>query len=203
MPFLYIDTGCAAPWKATRSSPHSVDDRLPKWQQAVTGPRTAPPWPCSCKGSVQGLASEDPELLLLGPASVVRWLTDKFLVYRRVGGSRAHTTAPTPFAPCDRVCRRRRRVATAVEVVVVPTHDARGCCRGYCGCRLCSTAGVCRSREFWQEAVGTCGLSCQLPRRLDFFAEKSIEVGDEILGRTLFYDVTDLPRQIHGLEGSK
>ena len=36
-----------------------------------------------------------------------------------------------------------------------------------------------------------------------FFAEKSIEVGDEILGRTLFYDVTDLPCQIHGLEGSK
>ena len=51
-----------------------------------------------------------------------------------------------------------------------------------------------RSREFWQEAVGTCGLSCQLPRRLDFFAEKSIEVGDEILRRTPFYDVTDLLR---------
>ena len=94
-------------------------------------------------------------------------------------------------------------VDTVVDAVVVPTHDARGCRRGHCGCRLCSTAGVCRSREFWQEAVGTCGLSCQLPRRLDFFAEKSIEVGDEILGRTLFYDVTDLPRQIHGLEGSK
>ena len=83
------------------------------------------------------------------------------------------------------------------------THDARGCCRGHCGCRLCSTAGVCRSKEFWQQAVGTCGLSCQLHRRIDFLAEKSIEVGHEILGRTLFYDVTDLLRQIHGLEGSK
>ena len=55
-------------------------------------------------------------------------------------------------------------------------------------------SGVCRSREFWQKAVGTCGLSCQLPRRLDFFAEKSIEGGDEIVRRTLFYDVTDLLR---------
>ena len=36
----------------------------------------------------------------------------------------------------------------------MPTHDARGRCRVHCGCRLCSTAGVCRSREFWQEAVG-------------------------------------------------
>ena len=83
------------------------------------------------------------------------------------------------------------------------THDARGCCRGHCGCRLCSTAGVCRSKEFWQQAVGTCGRSCQLHRFIDFLAEKSIEVGHEILGRTLFYDVTDLLRQIHGLEGSK
>ena len=32
-------------------------------------------------------------------------------------------------------------------------------CRGHCGCRLCSTAGVCRSREFWQEAVGTSRLT--------------------------------------------
>eukprot|EP00959_Pyramimonas_sp_CCMP1952_P435810 9125963-Pyramimonas_sp.AAC.1 len=31
----------------------------------------------------------------------------------------------TPSPPCDRVRRRRRRVATAVEVVVAPTHDAR------------------------------------------------------------------------------
>ena len=71
------------------------------------------------------------------------------------------------------------------------------------GCRLCSTAGVCRSIHIWQEAVGTCGLSCQLPRFLDFLAKKSIEVGDEILGRTLFNDVTDLLPQIHGLECSK
>ena len=71
------------------------------------------------------------------------------------------------------------------------------------GCRLCSTAGVCRSIHIWQEAVSTCGLSCQLPRFLDFLAKKSIEVGDEILGRTLFNDVTDLLPQIHGLECSK
>ena len=69
--------------------------------------------------------------------------------------------------------------------------------------RLCSTAGVCRSKEIWQKAVGTCSVSCELARRLDFFPEKSIEVGDEILGRTLFYDVSDLLRQIHRLEGSK
>jgi len=38
--------------------------------------------------------------------------------------------------------------------------------------RLCSTARMCRSIEVRQEVVGTCGLSSQLPRRLDFFAEK-------------------------------
>ena len=59
------------------------------------------------------------------------------------------------------------------------------------------------ARAALQKAIDTCGVSCQLPRRLDFFAEKSMEVGDEILGRTPFYDVTNLLRQIHGLEGSK
>ena len=60
-----------------------------------------------------------------------------------------------------------------------------------------------RSKAVWQETVGTRGISRELPRRLGFFAEESSEVGDEILGRTLFYDFTDLPRQIHGFEGSK
>ena len=39
-------------------------------------------------------------------------------------------------------------------------------------CRLCSTARMCRSIEVRQEVVGPCGLSSQLPRHLDFFAEK-------------------------------
>ena len=39
-------------------------------------------------------------------------------------------------------------------------------------CRMCITARMCRSIEVRQEAVGPCGLSSQLPRRHDFFAEK-------------------------------
>ena len=90
-----------------------------------------------------------------------------------------------------------------MPALMMLTHDARGCCRGRCGCRLFSTARGGCSKEFWQEAVGTCGRSCQLHRFIDFLAEKFIEVGDEILGRTLFYDVTDILFQIHRLEGSE
>ena len=95
-------------------------------------------------------------------------------------------------------------IVTAIVAAVVLAHGACGCCcGGCCACRLCNRAGVYRSKELWEEAVGTCGLSCQLPRRVDFFTEKPVEVGDEILRRTLFYDVPDLPRQVHGFEGSK
>ncbi len=79
------------------------------------------------------------------------------------------------------------------------THDARGCCRGHCGCRLCSTAGVCRSKEFWQQAVGTCGLSCHLHRFIDFLAESRSKLATRTSGgpcsmmlRICFVKSTDL-----------
>ena len=130
-----------------------------------------------------------------------------------------NVSGASPLDVCTNVCMEKSRRMLAIRVTELrlngntsekhydavhnesATNEAPH--PSHCGCRLCNTAGVCRSREFWQEAVGTCGLSCQLPRRLDLFAETSIEVGDEILGRTLFYDVTDLLCQIHGLESSK
>ena len=47
------------------------------------------------------------------------------------------------------------------------------------------------------EAEGACGFSCNGARRFDLFAEEFVEINDEILVWPLFYDVADLPRQVH------
>ena len=66
-----------------------------------------------------------------------------------------------------------------------------------------STAGTHHSREAWKEPVSSRSGSSQGRRSFERFAEELVEVGDEILGRSLLYDVTDLFRQVHGLEGSE
>ena len=59
------------------------------------------------------------------------------------------------------------------------------------------------SRAAWKEPASSRSGSSQGGRSFDLSAEELVEVGDEIIGRSLLYDVTDLPRQVDGLEGSE
>ena len=78
-------------------------------------------------------------------------------------------TAHTKYSGLRRSCRM---CITALRTI----HTICACCatllRWLLRRRLYSTARMSRSIEFRQEAMGPCGLSSQLPRRLDFFAEK-------------------------------